>query len=178
MPTNKSIRQNKKHLDKTNSTVSQRVKRNKKYNYRQTTFKPKNTKKYCGSYPIKLRSSWEIAFAHKCDLDPNIIKWGSESFIVPYLDATKNNSKHLYYTDFNITAKTKTGIKRFIIEIKPKKQTIAPESNRFKTTAKFKSACETYVRNQCKWNAARLAAKKHGMEFIIVTEENLNIKHT
>jgi len=166
--TSKSIRQIQQHIGDTPN-----IKKTKKFNYRQTNFKPQNPSKYVGSWPIKLRSSWEIAFARKCDLDSNIIKWASESFVVPYIDPTKNNTKHLYYTDFDFTAKTNKGVQSFVVEIKPKKELSPPQRKRFKSEAKFKLSSENYIRNQCKWRAAEIAAKKYGMKFIIVTEENL-----
>ena len=42
-------------------------------------------------------------------------------------------------------------------------------------TIKYKSDLKTYIRNQSKWKAARKWAEKRGMEFIILTEKELDI---
>lgn len=153
-----------------------KVSKKKGYNYRQTAFIPVNKEKYKGKWPIYARSSWELAFMRKMDTNPAVIEWASESFVVPYFDPTKDNTKHLYYTDFNFKCNTNDGIKQYIIEIKPKKETLPPDRKKFKSEQRYKEACELYVRNRCKWMAATEAAKKRGMQFMVLTEEDLKIK--
>ena len=81
---------------------------------------PKNPTKYIGDHTnIIARSSWEIKFMNWCDNNPSIITWNSEEVRIPYKCDT-DNKRHLYYVDFRIQVKTKTGIvKTYIVEIKP-----------------------------------------------------------
>ena len=71
---------------------------------------------------IIMRSSWETRFATWCDKNPSILKWSSEETIVPYRCPT-DNKIHRYFVDFKIT--TVNG-KTYIVEVKPKSQTIPP----------------------------------------------------
>ena len=58
------------------------------------------------------------------DLNPNIIQWGSEEIVIPYLKPT-DKKIHKYIPDFWIKVKNKHGdVKKFLIEIKPLKETI------------------------------------------------------
>ena len=47
-------------------------------------YKLKNPNKYNGSHPIIFRSSWEYSVMKWLDENLNILKWGSETVIVPY----------------------------------------------------------------------------------------------
>ena len=69
-------------------------KKNKKWGPTPKEFHPVNKEKYCGSFPIIMRSSWETKFAMFCDKSPSVIKWGSESTIVKYKDQSRNNTVH------------------------------------------------------------------------------------
>ena len=52
----------------------------------KSIFKPKKPKKYKGDITnIICRSSWERRFCNYCDLNENIVEWGSEEFWIPYL---------------------------------------------------------------------------------------------
>ena len=65
-------------------------------------------------------------------------------------------------------------IVRYLIEIKPKKQTKPPVTK--KTTKKQSTILyekATYVINQVKWEAARQWCEKHGYKFLIITEDQL-----
>jgi hypothetical protein len=100
---------------------------------------------------------------------------------VNYLDQTrKNNSQqptaHRYYVDFNITVKQRDGkIQKYLVEIKPLSQTVAPIRGK-KSSKTFLTEATTYVRNQCKWEAAKKVAEKIGSKFIVITEADLNHK--
>ena len=75
---------------------------------------------------IICRSNWERKFCKWCDSNPNILEWGSEEFFIPYLSPT-DNRVHRYFPDFIIKVKESNGqIKRYVIEVKPKKQTRPP----------------------------------------------------
>jgi hypothetical protein len=147
----------------------------KKYNrFKQGKYTPEDTSKYKGTYPIIFRSSWEYQLMRFLDTSPNIVEWGSESFVVKYRDITRNNSIHRYYTDFTCISLDKDKNKqKYVIEVKPFAETKAPTNGPRKKESTYKSQCITYARNQCKWKAAKEAAAKRGWKFIILTENEL-----
>lgn len=60
-------------------------------------YTPQHPEKYLGD-PTKIRflSSWELRFFQACDMNPNILKWGSEEFKVPYWHPIKKKNLHLF----------------------------------------------------------------------------------
>ena len=51
----------------------------------KSRYKPNNPKKYNGDYRnIICRSNWERRFCSWCDLNENVLEWGSEEFWIPY----------------------------------------------------------------------------------------------
>ena len=97
-------------------------------------YTPKNPKKYKGDHHnIVYRSLWERKFMVYCDNSDNILEWGSEEIIIPYLSPW-DGKLHRYFPDFYIKVRQASGdIKKFIIEVKPKKQTRPPEPVHRKT---------------------------------------------
>ena len=68
--------------------------------------------------------------------------------------------------------------KTYLIEIKPKNQTIPPKK-RSRKTKKYINEMITYSKNQDKWEAASQFAEYKGWKFQVWTEEtlkNLGIK--
>lgn len=108
-----------------------------------------------------------------------MIKWGSEEIIVPYFHKADQKMRR-YFTDAMVKYRKRDDtIVNYLIEIKPYTQTIPPKPAKrqtAKTKARFLRETLTYHQNQDKWEAASAYAKKHGMEFIILTERELNIK--
>lgn len=137
---------------------------------------PSNCKKYKGN-PTKIyyRSLWELKFMKWCDGNNNILEWGSEEIVVPYRSPI-DGKYHRYFVDFYVKVITRTGdIKKYLIEIKPKKQTMEPAVQKRKT-AKYINEVTTYVVNQAKWEAAREWCADRRLEFLILTEDHLNVK--
>jgi hypothetical protein len=140
--------------------------------------------KYQPSFPLKYkgdhtniiyRSLWERKFMVYCDLNENILEWGSEEIVLPYRSPIDNRI-HRYFPDFYIKVKEQTGqIKKYIIEIKPKKQTIEPKVQKRKTKGYIYEVVE-YAKNQAKWKAAQEFCKDRMWEFKVLTEEDLGIK--
>ena len=93
-------------------------------------FKPQNASKYIGN-PINImyRSLWERKFMKFCDSSQNVLRWGSEEVIVPYINPL-DNKPHRYYVDFIVEMKTAEGIKTLLVEIKPKKQCVEPKKRK------------------------------------------------
>tara|TARA_R100000388_G_C7230134_1_gene154146 strand:- start:920 stop:1360 length:441 start_codon:yes stop_codon:yes gene_type:complete len=139
-------------------------------------YKPSNPKKYKGDPTnIIYRSLWERKFMVYCDNHSKILQWGSEEIALPYRSPI-DNKIHRYFPDFFIKVREKNGkVKRYIIEIKPKKQTIEPVVKKRKTKGYIYEVYE-YARNQAKWKAAEEFCKDRLWEFKILTEEELGIK--
>lgn len=139
-------------------------------------FKPSNPKKYKGdSQNIIYRSLWERNFMKYCDINENIISWSSEEIVIPYRSPI-DNKVHRYFPDFHIKVKEQNGeIKNYIIEIKPKRQTIEPEIKKRKTKGYIYEVVE-YAKNQSKWEAAKEFCDDRNWTFKILTEEDLGLK--
>jgi len=139
----------------------------------KSIYKPSHPEKYLGnSNNIICRSSWERQFCRYCDVNPNIVKWASEEFSIPYISPV-DGRPHRYYPDFLIEVKEKSGkLKKYVIEIKPKKQTLPPIKKK-RVTKGFITEAKTYAVNQAKWKAAVDFCKDNLIEFKIITEDEL-----
>lgn len=142
----------------------------------KSRYLPENPKKYIGNpNNIICRSSWERRFCNWCDKNENILEWGSEELYIPYYDPVKRKVRK-YYPDFFIKVQESTGnIKKYIIEIKPKRQTQPPQTPKRKTKS-YLNEVYTYATNEAKWKAAIEFCKDHMIEFKIITEDHLGIK--
>ena len=110
-----------------------------------------------------------------CDLNENILEWGSEEIALPYRSPI-DNKIHRYYPDFYIKVRESNGrIKKYIIEIKPKKQCVEPKVQKKKTKSYIYEVYE-FARNQAKWKAAREFCADRMWEFKVLTEDELGIK--
>ena len=140
-------------------------------------YKPQNPQKYTGdSHNIIYRSLWERKFMVYCDNSDNILEWGSEEIIIPYLSPW-DGKLHRYFPDFYIKVKQSSGnIKKFVIEVKPKKQTKPPKPVH-KKTKKWLSEVKTYGINEAKWKSAKEWCEGNDMEFKILTEDELGIRY-
>ena len=113
-----------------------------------------------------------------CDTNDNIVTWASEEFSIPYISPL-DNKRHRYYPDFLIKVKESDGkLKKYVIEIKPKKQTIKPKMKtdsrkRPRMTKTYIKEMKNYAVNQAKWNAAIEFCKDNSLEFKIITEDQL-----
>ena len=141
-------------------------------------YTPKNPKKYKGdSHNIIYRSLWERKFMVYCDHSNNILEWGSEEIIIPYLSPW-DGRVHRYFPDFYIKVKQAAGgIKKFIIEVKPKKQTKPPNPSPNRKTKKWLNEVKTYSINDAKWKHAKKWCDNNDMEFKILTEDELGIRY-
>ena len=102
--------------------------------------------KYYPSFPRKYkgdptniiyRSLWERKFMVYCDKNAKILEWGSEEIALPYI-SPHDSRVHRYFTDFYIKVQENTGkIKRYLIEVKPLKQTTKPKNQKDKLKVTF-----------------------------------------
>ena len=139
--------------------------------------------KYYPSFPRKYkgdptniiyRSLWERKFMVYCDRNAKILEWGSEEIALPYI-SPHDSRVHRYFPDFYIKVQENTGkIKRYLIEVKPLKQTVKPKKPKRQTKGYIREAFE-YARNQAKWKAAREYCADRMWEFKVITEKELDI---
>jgi hypothetical protein len=129
----------------------------------------KNKKKYVGD-PTKVvyRSLWERQTFRWVENQPDIVEWGSEEIAIPYVCET-DRKVHRYFIDLYF--KTADG-KKFLIEIKPAKETQPPKKPA-RQTKRYLSEALTYVKNQSKWKAAHKFAQENGCTFQVWTEDTL-----
>ena len=139
--------------------------------------------KYYPSYPRKYkgdptniiyRSLWERKFMVYCDKNESILEWASEEIAIPYRSPI-DNRVHRYFPDFYMKVKERGGkVKRYVIEVKPAKQTIPPKKPKRQTKGYIREAYE-YARNQAKWKMAKEFCADRQWEFKVVTEKELGI---
>lgn len=136
-------------------------------------FTPKSPNKYKGDITnIIWRSTWELRFLKYLDSNPAILEYGSEEVIVPYISPI-DGRMHRYYVDFYFKSRDKDGVvKKYLVEVKPLNQTVAPKRPK-KITESYVSSVHTYLINQAKWKYAKEFARVNGMEFLVLTEKEL-----
>lgn len=163
-------------------------------NYYQGTFVPKHPEKCLNfngklypdkTLPITYRSSWEQILCNFCDMQVNILSWGSEVVEIPYYSEIDGKT-HRYILDFLIILRNKNGeIKKYAVEVKPDSQAEkldengnviypqAPKRKTQKSLAKWQERCQVIRRNAEKWEAAKEWAKRRGFEFRAITENEI-----
>lgn len=146
------------------------MKLQKNSKYRQGVFTPKNKEKFKGSHAI-YRSGLELKFMRFCDENTNVIFWSSEQIVVPYISPL-DGRVHKYYVDNYVVIKEGELVKKYLVEIKPSKQTVPPVT-RYKNKKHLLYEQYTYIKNKAKWQAATEYCRKKGLEFLIITEKEL-----
>ena len=135
--------------------------------FAQGRYEPKNPEKYVGTKVPKYRSSWELVFMRFCDENPAVLQWASEAIQIPYKDPLTNRQT-VYVPDFFIQYADKFGrVLTELVEIKPASQQL------LERVGKNKYNQAQYVRNMVKWEAAKNWCKQQGIQFRIITENDL-----
>lgn len=146
-------------------------KRNK--TYRSGHYDVVNKGKYIGNLDkITYRSSWELFFMKWLDFNPSVKEWGSENVVIDYIHPLTGDKKR-YYTDFYFCDKNNN---KYIIEIKPEKQTLVPTKPKVKNGKRFdryQKELHDYIVNKEKWTRAVDVSLKNGFKFKIITETTL-----
>ena len=106
------------------------------------------------------------------DKNARVVEWGSENVVIPYVSPI-DEKIHRYFMDLYIKIKENNTIKKYLVEIKPDKQTRAPKASKKKKESTVIYEQATWAVNQAKWEAAKQFAKKYNMDFIIITELDL-----
>ena len=137
-------------------------------------YQPRFPSKYKGN-PTKIifRSLWERKFMRYCDFSNNILEWASEEISIPYRSPIDRRI-HKYFPDFYIKVQESNGkIKKYLIEIKPKRQTKPPVKKSSKKAYIYEA--HEYAKNQAKWKMAKEFCKDRLWEFKVMTEKELGI---
>lgn len=135
-------------------------------------FNPRNPMKYRGNTAnIIYRSSYELKFMNWCDLNADVVEWGSEEIAIPYRSPLDNRI-HRYFPDFYIKVKNK----KYLIEVKPERFTKEPKIPQRKTK-RFINEVKQWGVNLAKWEAANEVCLDNGWEFKIITEKELGISY-
>ena len=141
--------------------------------YKKGIYKPVNRKKYLGTQDPVYRSSYELHFFRWCDNNPRVLEWTSESVVIPYMSPL-DNKFHKYYVDNSIVYKiNENTVKKFLVEIKPSKQTEPPKRHGNKKDKTFIIEATTYANNLAKWEAAKKWCEGKNFDFLILTEKQL-----
>jgi len=143
--------------------------RNKRF--KQGIYHPVNASKFLGGTSCIYRSGLELKFFRFCDTNPNVIQWASEKIIIPYISPL-DNRVHKYYVDNYVVIKEKTRVKKYLVEIKPYKQTIAP-TTKYKKRSSILYESSAWKVNSAKWEYARAYCKTRELEFIIITDKDI-----
>lgn len=149
--------------------------------YNQGFYKLVNPKKYIGnpSEPIIYRSGWEYKFMVYCDMNDDIIKWGSETFKINYIDNTGHS--RYYMPDFYLETYSKKipgHVNKFLVEIKPEaeiREPVIPDKTlSAKKIASLEYQVKTWLKNKHKWAYAVEWCKARDIQFWLLTEKHLN----
>jgi hypothetical protein len=126
--------------------------------------------KYEGDYTnIVYRSSWENLFFKWCCLNPDVVKFSSEEFFIPYISPV-DDRQHRYFVDVKVQFASG---KILLVEIKPAHQTKKPIFKKGKKRSAVIEETKTYAVNIAKWIAAEKYAAKRGWDFAVFTEHTL-----
>ena len=126
--------------------------------------------KYAGdAKKVVYRSLWERQCFRWCEDNPKVKYWNSEEIVIPYKYEV-DKRLHRYFVDLLVQMKNGD---TYLIEIKPKKETIPPKQGKRKTK-RYINEVLTFSKNQDKWEAADQYAKHKGWQFQVWTEETLN----
>ena len=141
--------------------------------YKQGVYVPKYPQKLIGNKAI-YRSGLELKFFRFCDFNPNIVQWGSENVVIPYISPL-DGKMHRYYVDNYVAIKEGNIIKKYLIEIKPFKQTLPP-TTKYRKRQHLIYEQSQYIVNQAKWESASKYCKQNNLNFLILTENELNYR--
>ena len=142
------------------------LKPSKSGRYQQGYINPASCKKLFESLKndkIIYRSSYEKSFIYWLEQNQNVEGWGSECLGIPYYNPL-DKLNHTYYPDYVVKMKDGT---MMIIEIKPHNQTVRPATRNG-------YAWNEWVKNMCKWAAAKKYCEARGILFKILTEKTIS----
>ncbi len=101
-----------------------------------------------------------------CERTPYVTEWGSEELKIPYVKPS-DGRVHRYVPDFYM----KIGNDKYIIEVKPERETKEPVMRKSKRT--YLNEVLTYAINRAKWSADDDFCNERGLICQIITEREL-----
>ena len=136
---------------------------------------PKNPSKYKGDLSnISYRSGYELKFMNWCDLNSDVLEWGSEEVVIPYRSPL-DNRVHRYFVDFLVKVKqTDNTCKMILVEVKPYRFTQEPKIPK-RRTKRFINEVKQWGVNLAKWESATEFCIDRGWEFKLITEKELRL---
>lgn len=136
---------------------------------------PKNPSKYKGDLSnIIYRSGYELKFMNWCDLNSDVLEWGSEEVVIPYRSPL-DNRVHRYFVDFLVKVKqTDNTCKMILVEVKPYRFTQEPKIPK-RRTKRFINEVKQWGVNLAKWESATEFCIDRGWEFKLITEKELRL---
>lgn len=139
--------------------------------YYQGKYIVRNPQKYRGDHTnVVFRSSWELRFLSWCDNNPNVLEFSSEEVVIPYISPL-DGRVHRYFVDAFVKIKeSATKTTTYLIEIKPKKQTIPPIPKKSKSKRYIKEVTDWAVNSE-KWKAANEYCLDRGWEFRVMASD-------
>jgi hypothetical protein len=134
--------------------------------FAQGIYKVMNPQKYVGNREPRYRSSWEWHFMKFCDDNDHVLQWASESVSIPYRHPLTGKMT-MYVPDFLITYQGSNGrTVGELVEIKPRKQSVIEDRQSQRDRA-------IVAVNYAKWDAATKWARRQGLTFRVVTEDQI-----
>ena len=134
--------------------------------FAQGPYTVKNATKYVGKGTPRYRSGWEHAFMRFLDNNDHVVNWASESITIPYRNPV-TGKQSMYVPDFLITYRNKNNqLIAELVEIKPKKQSVIES----KMSAREGAVVAV---NYAKWDAATKWARRNGLTFRVITEDDM-----
>jgi hypothetical protein len=134
--------------------------------FAQGPYTVKNASKYVGKGTPRYRSGWEHAFMRFLDNNDHVVNWASESLSIPYRNPV-TGKQSMYVPDFLITYRNKNNqLIAELVEIKPKKQSVIES----KMSAREGAVVAV---NYAKWDAATKWARRNGLTFRVITEDDM-----
>jgi hypothetical protein len=134
--------------------------------FAQGFYQVRNADKYVGKGAPRYRSGWEHAFMRFLDNNDHVMQWASESISIPYRNPL-TGKQSVYIPDFLITYRTRNNtMMAELVEIKPKKQSVVES----KASSRDRAIVAV---NYAKWDAATRWAKRNGLKFRVITEDDL-----
>ena len=135
-------------------------------NFRQGVYTVRNPGKYVGKGTPRYRSGWEMTFMMFLDSNDNIVQWASESITIPYRNPI-TGKQSMYVPDFCVTYRGRDSTTRAeLIEIKPKKQSLIESRMSDRDRA-------IVAVNYAKWDAATKWARRNGLTFRVINEDQI-----
>jgi hypothetical protein len=135
-------------------------------NFKQGIYTIRNSEKYVGKNQPRYRSGWELTFMMFLDNNDNIVQWASESISIPYRNPL-TGKQSMYVPDFFVTYRKRNNTTHAeLIEIKPKSQSLIES----KSTDRDRAIVAV---NYAKWDAATKWARRNGLTFRVINEDQI-----